>query len=506
MGVFTDLNSRLGRNTWPPTQEIADRWEWVTYWSGLRDGKDEYVRNEAIKRGLGGTSRNAYTALPVPYALSQASSNLLFGEAPMIKAGTPEDQQNLETIIRENKLLAQCRAAAITTSSEGGVYVKTTVDPSTNRGRRVPLIQFINEGRVIPKFAAFNDLEQATVVTAWAEGKKIYRLLEIHQVGLISYELYNGTSTDLGTQISLKTNQKTGDLEEEVETGIDELLVAYIPNALKTDSPYGVSDYSNGIDTLFYMFNDAVGIAHRATQSGVPLTVVPRELLDDNNGLNHERTVIAVNKLADTLGEGDISKMIQVIQNQAQQDKFMNYANEVLDMLLIFSGLSPQTVGRNVQGGAVSGTALKLKMASTLSTAAGKAAFFEDTLSEVLTIAAMLDTETIGAGNEIKPGVDWVDPEAPVTVKLKDGLPDDEKETAQIIQILKNAGVMSIREAVMRANPHASDEQIDEEIEAIRNDTAAEASAIGAAIAPSAPAATLVGDLNAALEEVDTDN
>jgi hypothetical protein len=228
--------------------------------------------------------------------------------------------------------------------------------------------------------------------------------------------------------------------------------------------------------------------------------------LDENNGLNHERTVISVNKLADTLGEGDISKMIQVIQNQAQQDKFMNYANEVLDMLLIFSGLSPQTVGRNVHGAAVSGTALKLKMASTLSTAAGKAAFFEDTLSEVLSIAARLDTETIGSGNQIKPAAEWTDPEAPVTVKLKDGLPDDEKENAQIIQILKNAGVMSIREAVMRANPHASEEQIEQEIAAIANDTAAEASAIGAALAPSAPVTSLVGDLNSALAEVDNDD
>jgi hypothetical protein len=499
MGIFTDLNGRLGRNDWPPTQEIADRWEWVNYWAGLRESRDEYVRNEAFKRGLGGSSKSAYASLPVPYALSHASSNLLFGEAPMIKAGAPEDQARLEQIVRENRLLAQLRAAAVTTSSEGGVYVKVTVDPSTARGRRSPLVQFIPESRVIPQFEAFNSLRAASVVTAWEEGRKVHRLIEHHEVGLITYEKFIGSATELGVKQPQVTTKNGLEIEEMVETGIDELLVGYIPNALKTDSPFGVSDYANGIDTLFLMFNDAVGIAHRATQSGVPLTVVPRDLLDENQNLNHERTVISVNKLADTLGEGDISKMVQVIQTQAHQDKFMNYANEVLDMLLIFSGISPQSVGRNIQGGAVSGTALKLKMASTLSTAAGKAAFFEDTLSEMLRIAAILDTETIGT----KPGFEWTDAQAPISVKLKDGLPDDEKETAQIVQILKNAGVMSLREAVTRANPNATDEQIDAEIEAVREDTATETAAIGAVIGPATPAATLVGDLNAGLDPVE---
>jgi len=496
MGIFTGLNNMMGKNTFPPTKEIADRWEWIAYWSGLRDNNEIYVRNEAIKRGMGGRNRQAYIAQPVPRALSQASANLLFGEPPTIKAGNPDDQERLDAIIGTNKLFAQCRAAAITSSSEGGVYLKVSIDPSTPRGQKVPLIQFIEERRVIPNFQNFSELVSATVITNWQENNKVYRLMENHIPGYISYELYAGGSNEIGLKIPLANHPKTAGIEEEMETGVSELLVSYIPNSLNTNSPFGVSDYANGIDDLFFAFNDATSIAHRATQSGVPLTVLPRELLDENQSLNHEKTIVAVNKLADTLGEGDVSKMIETVQHNAQQDKFMSYAKEVLDLLLIFSGISPQSIGRSVDGGATSGTALKLKMSSTLSTAAGKAVFYEDSLAEMLRLAAILDTETFGDGNNIKEAADWTEAESAVSVKLDDGLPDDEIEMANIIQRLKASGAISLEQAVRKANPHMTDEQVEAEIDAIRAETQAETAAIGEAL-PTTNIGNILSDITA---------
>lgn len=497
MPIFSEINNRLGKNTWPPTQEIADRWEWVAYYSGLRDGKEEYVRNEAIRRNMGGKNRDAYVAMPVPYALSQASANLLFGEAPKIVAANQADQARLDLIVQKNKLVAQSRAAAITSSSEGGVYLKLSVDPSTPVGRQVPRLQFIQESRVIPHFVA-NELVEATIITSWTEGngRRVYRLLETHQPGLISYRLFSGANTDLGTEVSLSSYPKTANLDQEVETGIAELLVSYIPNALSVNSPYGVSDYANGIDNLFYAFNDATSIAHRATQAGVPLTMMPRDILDENQNLNHEKTIIAVNKLADTLGEGDLSKMIQTVQHNAQQDKFMDYANQILDLLLLFSGMSGASFGREDIGNASSGTALKIKMASTLATAAAKASFYEDSLAEMLRLAAILDQEAVGDGDMIKPGAEWAEADAPVSVQLADGLPEDDNEKSAIIQKLRSAGVLSIREAIKIANPEWTEEQVDQEIENIREDTASDTQAIGNALAPLPPTATLLGDLN----------
>ena len=494
MGIFTDINNRLGNSNYLATREVTERWEWVEYYAGLREGREEYVRNEAIKRGMGGTSRDTYVAQPVPFALSQASSNLLFSETPTIKAGNEEDQARLDQIIKVNKLYSQCRAAAITSSSEGGVYLKLSIDPSTSRGKRAPLLQFISELKVAPTFKA-QELVSASVISSWEENRTVYRLLEEHEPGIIYYKLFRGTRTDLGTEIPLTSQEATADIDPETETGIDELLITYIPNALTLNSPFGRSDYANGIDTLFYQFNDATSIAHRATQSGVPLTFMPRELLDENQNLNHEKTIVAVNKLADTLGEGDIGKMIETVQHDAQQGKFMEYAKEVLDLLLIFSGISPQSMGRSVDGGASSGTALKLKMSASLATAASKAAYYEDGLGEMLRLAAILDTQTVGD----KPGVQWTEPDAEVSVKLSDGLPDDETEAAAIIQTLRNAGAMSLREAVRRANPEATEQQIEEEVAAIRADTQQDTEAI-AGVLPTFTPEDLVGNLGEAAE------
>jgi hypothetical protein len=483
MGILTGINNSMGKNTYPPSREIGDHWEWMEYFDGLLRGKHEYVRAEAYKRDMGGSSRAPYVAQPVPFALAQASSNLLFGETPSVVAGDPEDQTNIERIIRDNRLWASSRAGAITTSALGEVFIKVCSDPSTPKGKRSPLIQFIDPRRVIPEFSDTGELLAATIVTTWEESRRTYRLYEVHEPGFVWYELYAGNNTVLGNQVPLDTHDSTLDLNEDAApTGMTDLAVIHVPNALMTDSPYGISDYANGIDNLFYAFNDATSIAHRATQAGVPFTVMPRELLDDNQNLNHEKTIIAVNQLADTLGEGSISSMIETVQHQANQDKFMAYANEVLDLLLMFSGMNPQSFGRNNDGGAQSGTALKLKMSATLATAAAKGSFFEEGLSEALRLAAQLDSVEVDDGQNVKLAQEWADVESAPTVKLQDGLPDDESQTATIIQALKNAGAISIDQAVRRANPTWTDEQVSDELDRIVAEGDAEIASISSVL------------------------
>jgi hypothetical protein len=229
--------------------------------------------------------------------------------------------------------------------------------------------------------------------------------------------------------------------------------------------------------------------------------MMPRDILDENQNLNHEKTIIAVNKLADTLGEGDLSKMIQTVQHNAQQDKFMSYANEVLDLLLLFSGLSGASFGREDVGNASSGTALKLKMASTLATAASKASFYEDSLSEMLRLSALLDSETVGDGDMIKEGYNWVEADGMISVRLADGLPEDENEMSAIIQKLRSAGVLSIKEAIRKANPEWTEEQVEQELSDIQGDIGTETAALGNALAPAQTGVDLVGDLNDLLAE-----
>lgn len=497
MGLFINMNNKFGKNNFPASNEVLNNWEWIAYWRGLLNGSDEYVRNEAIKRNMGGNSKESYIAQPIPYTISRASSNLLFSESPDVKLANDNDNENLERIIRENKLWTQCRAAALTCSALGGVYCKVTVDPSTPRGRRTPLIQFIDPDLVQPEFSSSSELIKADIVIEeWEEGNsgRIYRLVESNEINIISLSLYAGTSNAIGNKVPLGSHEKTRDLKEVKTNNLDELAVVYIANSLNTGNHFGVSDYAHGVDNLFYAFNDATTIAHKATQAGVPYTVIPKEFADENNNLSHEKTIITVNKLSDTLGDGDFSKMIETIQHNAQQDKFMAYANEILDQILMSVGLSPQSVGRSVDGGATSGTALKLKMITSLQTAAGKAAYFEDGLNYILRIAAKLDAEEYGYDNFIKKAENWEDSEAAVSVKLKDGLPDDEIANASIVQTLKAAGVISMKEAIKKVNPTFTDDQVNQEMKEIQEEADAETVSIANAL-PSSPGLSLANAL-----------
>jgi hypothetical protein len=488
-----NMNARFGKNNFPADNETLNHWEWVAYWRGLLEGQEEYVRAEAYKRNMGGSLNQPYVAQPVPFAISRASSNLLFGENPEVESND-EDRANYERIIKDNKLWSQSRSAAITASALAGVFAKSMIDTSTPRGRRSPIIQFIEPDKVVPVFSDSGELIEASVIIQqWDEGHgKVYRLIEHNTAETIKLTLYVGTSNAIGNSVPLKSHNKTKEMIEESPNTIEMLPIVYIPNSLTTGSNFGVSDYAHGLDNLFYTFNDAASIAHRATQAGVPYTIVPKELTDQNNNLNHEKTVLSINKLASTLGDSDINKMITTIQHNAQQDKFMNYANEVLDQILIFSGLSPQSIGRSLDGGATSGTALRLKMITSLQTAAAKAAYFEDGLNYILEVAARLDAQTFGSGSNIKKGNTWTD--FNVSITLKDGLPDDEVATANIIQTLRNAGTLSIKQAVQKANPNFTDEQVNEAVDEIKSDNEQETKAIANSL-PTSPALSLADAL-----------
>jgi hypothetical protein len=66
----------------------------------------------------------------------------------------------------------------------------------------------------------------------------------------------------------------------------------------------------------------------------------------------------------------------------------------------------------------------------------------------------------LALAQKAKGGVDEFMPE----VKLGDGLPEDPIETAQELQILKAAGLISDYEGISRLHPDWTEEQIEEEI------------------------------------------
>jgi hypothetical protein len=137
-----------------------------------------------------------------------------------------------------------------------------------------------------------------------------------------------------------------------------------------------------------------------------------------------------------------------------------------------------------VDGGAISGTALKLRQAYSLNEAAGKAVFWRAGIQEGMRLAAKLDMIAVGSGVWEKKAVDWDDAEGLPKVELKDGLPEDDLEAAQIVQTLTSVGAMSAETAVRRVNPDKAqdDEWVQEELARIEADEVRKNSNLGGVI------------------------
>lgn len=470
MGILDNpLASIRGANTWPP-KDIAARWEALESYAALRENNGWYIRAAASASAMGGASKS-YIASPWARRLSLTAAHMLFGEAPRIMPPNEADGARVEEIVKLNDFHSRARAAAFIASSEGGVYGKVTCSPTTPRSRKAPTLQFVSERRVIPTFANVDELVAATIVTEWADdnqSRRVWRLLEIHEPGVIRYELYQGSNTQLGTRVPLSTHNRTAALQDEQATGIeDALLVTYIPNDRAVDSPYGVSDY-RGLEDMLLALNETLTTGQDQQRLLKKKLIMDETLQAGGEFVDDE--VLWVSQRHTVDGSGPI---IQPTPGDWKAGEHVAWANTLLDLTLTLAGVSPQTLGRDLSGGATSGVALKLKTAHTRAVMAAKAQHMEAGIAEMFALAARLDAMTVGTAPNIKPAQPWTEL-GEFAVELQDGTPTDDVEIADVVTKAKAAGAMSRYEAIKRLNSDWDEAQVAEEEARLDSEAAAQ--------------------------------
>ena len=476
-------NQLLGKNTWLQwaPAEIVDRWEWADHYSALASDNKEYWRQRAD--GIGG-STPTYLTVPLANRIGKTSANLLFGENPTIALTDEADNARLAEIIKLNRLHSKLKRAAEGSSIVGGIYGLSYIDTRTPRGKKTSLLRFVPERRVVPQFANDDELITLTLVTEFADNKiggssEVWRLLERHEPGLIINELYHGTRTELGKQVDLSALKQTEGLVPQLSTGLVDLDAVYIPNHLGANSHFGQSDL-HGIEDLLLAVNETLTVAQDDVRAGAATIFARRDLLNESGNLAEGTRVVPVE-----LEEGgdDEKPMLETVQPQVRAEQFQNWQNFLIDLTLMASGYAPQSLGRNVEGGAESGTARRLMMHHTLIEMAGKAKLWEDGLSHLLDVARQLDAQNY----EGKPAVSWNDLEAPISIELADGMPEDIREMATAVRDLRGAGAMSVEEAVRYVMRGRSEEDIQAEIDRLNGETTAVVDRAAQAAADTAP-------------------
>jgi hypothetical protein len=471
--------------TWPPRDQ-AVVWEEVDTLAGLRDSDDATLRSLAAAVGMSGT-HGSYVTIPVPRMVSKVKADLLFGEAPEIAAESDVDQAQVDRLVDDNDLASELHRAALVASSEGEVWGKVTVAPQV---LDVPMIEFVSRRHVIPRFAG-RFVVGATFVSEWEDGNAVWRRLEEHTAGLIRTTLWLGTRTRLGQQRNLAERPETAELElndgnaSQVVTGIDRPLAVFIPNALDSDPTRGVSDYL-GVVLGFLAINETetIGQANARLVGRKRLFVEGRFLNARGNFPTDDDVFRADASIAQDGGNGGA---ITPAEYTFESGELVGWLDHLVDLTMTMAGVSPVSVGRGDMGGARSGTALRLRMTHTLMEAAGTGRYFDRGLRDLLRMAQLLDAREFRRR--------YSTPDARPSVERGDGLPNDDLELAQELQMLRAAEVISLPGAVERQHPDWSAQEIADEVERIQGETAAAAAPPPAAAGPAGAAGAAGGSI-----------
>lgn len=450
MAHFAFIDANTPEDTPWPLPWMRSTWNEAKFHATLRDLTPlgaAWLRNRAVQMGF---QADVWTPVKVPEMLSEASADLMFGEAASYRLNsTDEAQKRLQYINRLNEWDSFVHSQAKTVSSEGAVLLTAYVDPSTPVGRQVPKYAGYSPQEFIPRFSG-NELTGAQVIREYYEdnGKVVYRLFETHEPGRMHYHLRSGTPERLGPAVPVDNYPRTVGFEDQAFDG-DRLLVAYWPNRRNSNSPLGVSDY-RGLEPLFFAMWCAIAQGQRSF-TAAELRIVADKMLFRGQTIPAGMNVIQVGNDGKTV-EGD-GPLFKQVAGDFDANTITPWQDQLLDYTLMLNGMAPESVGRNNRAGtAESGTARRLAMSHTLVKMAGKGRHAVPAIDRTWHNGIMLDQEEVGDptprtaadGTVLAPaykpaggpdGFKWPADAltASIDIELKDGLPPDPMENADLI-------------------------------------------------------------------------
>ncbi|SBN64447.1 Phage portal protein, SPP1 Gp6-like [Curtobacterium sp. 9128] len=456
--------------------------------------------------------------LPVPADIAQLSADLLFAEAPKIRYPKPDNvaaaeqaaggkpaaqwkhpgQDRLDTIMGSDEAHAEMLNGGELSASSGGTYWAVTWDEAL---RDHVWFRAFSHDCAIPEFR----YGVLTGVTLWTEydttdrGGAVYRLLERHGPGLITYELHEGGPANLGRPVPMSTLPETAHYESlrsaaelepfadapdlaalanpavTVATGVPKLAVKYMPNVrpsrdwrkLGPLANLGRSDYA-GIEDLFDKIDQAWSSLMRDLENGQGRLTVPEQMLD--TGKPGEGATFDVNRSVyvgvQTLASSE--KLADQIVN-TQFDIRVQEHLETIDALkreiATTCGYSPVHLGlRDVQQAQRTATEVTADLSDSERTRDKKALYAKPALAELAQVALAIDGIVFpGKGGQ------WFDE-----------LPDVEFAEVSQVDPLKNAQTISMLDAAravstltrVRMAGQVPDEEIESEVQRIRDEDA----------------------------------
>jgi hypothetical protein len=524
-------DGRDASSAWPPPamQAILDSLSvWDAWYTGDVQGLETvYAQTStAFQGGLWGGIRRFFWGSPNPAQASQApvkvhepvaasvcrmSTSLLFGElfTPVFRNDHDADDVTGDTrpgavdgqakadatytkaTARVQELLDDEAHAALLHAGElaaahGGVFLVGAIHKATHP--HGPFVQVRAVDTAVPEFS-FGKL---TAVTFWTRlaprAGQQYLLLERHEVGRITWGLYESNSDRmLGTPVDLRAHPDAAAvipmLDEHgdgMATELDSLDVVYLPNVTPNrrwrkhpvGQYLGRSDL-DGAEDLMDSLDEVVTSYLRDFRLGKTRIMVPKGFLqagkpgegatfDTNQEVFTELGQESIGSFNPNASGNALGQQITTFQPGIRHLEHEAGRQVLKEAVYEACGYSAQTFGAEGDM-AVTATEVTAREKQTILTRSHKVLVATPAVVDLLCILMDLDAAHFdGPGrNDIVPLVEW-----------PDAASDSPKVLAETLQALNMAEATSIRTRVETLHPDWSKEQVAEEVQQIRDDVA----------------------------------
>ena len=491
---------------WPPSPfDVSQRQMhvWSSWWaSDIAELQNIYIqrnrmRPTAFSGGLVGRLQrffwgrpnlqsNPRIHVPAPADLSRTSADLLFGESWTL---TPPDGASekagdrLQEVFGGDDTIATLLQAAEMASALGGVYLRLWWD--LDIADRV-MLDSIAADAAVPVWR----YNQLAAVTFWriitnADGTWV-RHLEKHVPGAIMHGLYQGDQGHLGRQVPLqsapetawiaKSANKMNGLTGVFNTGVKALTAAYVPNMRPNRawrntpglSQLGRSDY-DGVEPLFDALDEAYSSWMRDIDLGKARLFVDESLLQ-SEGPGSGAVFDGEQEIFTTLrgGLGSLAAGVTSIQANQFNIRWQEHSQtcaEILNCILRAAGISSGSFSDTSLTVGVP-TATEVRSRDTLSerTRNTKLKYWKSATAPLLLTGSQVDATLFNTGTALT--------DAP-TIDFPTRSAQNPQELAQTMNLLQMAGAISTLQKVIRVNPDWQMDQVEAEVERIRQDAKA---------------------------------
>ncbi|MFB4164796.1 phage portal protein [Alteribacillus sp. JSM 102045] len=415
----------------------------IDVWNALYKGYYEDF-HKVFYHTINGERTRRMQTLNMPKVIADELAKLVFNEKCKINISNETFSDNVYEVLKSNQFYGQFQRYLEYCFALGGMVLKVYADQAGIR------ISYVTADCFIPVSHSSQGIDEGLFVNQTRKGDKYYTLLEWHtwerEEYVILNELYRSDNrTEMGVKVNL------GELYPNLqpETRINNLsrpLFVYvkpnIANNFDTQSPLGISVYANALDTL-QALDVAFDSFMREFRLGKKRILVPhtavKTVVDSQTGKMH-RYFDANDEVYQAFNFDQDSNEVKDISVEIRVEEHIAAIQALLDLLSMQTGFSAGTFTFDGQG-VKTATEVVSENSKTFRTKNSHETVIEEGVKQLITTIA----DVAGLYSLFPVPVDFE-----VSVDFDDSIAEDRNSNADYYLKLKNGGLMSAKQAMMR--------------------------------------------------------